>query len=69
MMWIIDNLDTIFILWGALVALCSAIVALTPTQKDNKVWEKVVKVADKFSVVLTKEDAKTLAQALKKRKK
>lgn len=69
MTWILDNLETIFAIWGAIVALCTAIVKLTPTDKDNRVVEKIVKWADVFSVVFTKEDAEKIANATKKSKK
>ena len=67
--WLFKNWETIFSIWGMLVALCTAIVKLTPTQKDDNVLAKVVKWADVFSVVFTKEDAKVIAKALEKKKK
>ena len=69
MEWLLENWDTIFAAWGMLVAVCTAIVKLTPTQKDDTVLAKVVKWADVFSVVFTKEDAETIAKALKKKSK
>lgn len=68
MQWLVDNWETIFAVWGMLVAFCTAVVKLTPTQKDDKFLAKVVKWADVFSVVFTKEDAKVIADAAKKRK-
>lgn len=67
--WLANNWETIFAAWGMLVAVCTAIVKLTPTQKDDNVLAKVVKWADVFSVVFTKEDAETIAKALKKKNK
>ena len=69
MTWLLNNWETIFAVWGMIVALCTAIVKLTPTQKDDNILAKIVKWADVFSVVFTKEDAKTIADALKKSKK
>ena len=69
MTWLLDNFETIFTIWGMLVAFCTAIVKITPTEKDNRVLEKIVKWADVFSVVFTKEDAAKLAAATKKSKK
>lgn len=69
MTWLLDNFETIFAIWGMLVAFCTAIVKITPTEKDNRVLEKIVKWADVFSVVFTKEDAAKLAAATKKSKK
>ena len=68
MTWLIEHWETIFATWGVLVAFCTAIVKLTPTQKDDNFLAKVVKWADVFSVVFTKEDAKVIADAAKKRK-
>lgn len=67
--WILENWVNIAAAWGMLVALCSIIVKATPTQKDDNVLAKVVKWADVFSVVFTKEDAETIAKALKKKAK
>jgi hypothetical protein len=69
MTWLVENLDLIFQIWGMIVALCTAIVAITPTQKDNTFLAKIVKWADVFSVVFTKKDAETIAKALEKKKK
>lgn len=69
MSWLVDNWETIFAIWGMLVAFCTAIVKLTPTQKDDTFMAKVVKWADVFSVVFTKQDAETIAKALKKKAK
>ena len=67
--WILETWVNIAAAWGMLVALCSIIVKATPTQKDDNILAKVVKWADVFSVVFTKEDAETIAKALKKKAK
>ena len=67
--WILENWVNIAAAWGMLVALCSIIVKATPTQKDDNILAKIVKWADVFSVVFTKEDAETIAKALKKKEK
>lgn len=69
MNWLLENWENLFAAWGILVALCTAIVKLTPTQKDDNLLAKIVKWADVFSVVFTKEDAKIIAKALEKGKK
>lgn len=69
MNWLVEHWETIFAIWGMLVAFCTAIVKLTPTQKDDNVLAKIVKWADVFSVVFTKQDAETIAKALEKKKK
>ena len=68
MNWLLENWEHIAAGFGMLVALCTAIVKMTPTQKDDNILAKVVKWADVFSVVFTKEDAKVIADAAKKRK-
>lgn len=67
--WILENWVNIAAAWGMLVALCTVIVKATPTQKDDNILAKIVKWADVFSVVFTKEDAETIAKALKKKNK
>lgn len=69
MTWLLENWETVFAVWGALVTVCTVIVKITPTQKDDNLLAKIVKFADVFSVVFTKEDAKTIAKALKKKAK
>lgn len=65
MNWIITHWVDLLAIWGAVVAICSTIVKLTPTQKDDVFWAKVLKILDLFSVVFTKEDAEKIAQATK----
>ena len=67
--WILENWVNIAAAWGMLVALCTVIVKATPTQKDDNILAKIVKWADVFSIVFTKEDAETIAKALKKKNK
>ena len=43
MTWLVENWDLIFQVWGMIVALCTAIVAITPTQTDNTFLAKIVK--------------------------
>lgn len=69
MTWLLTNWEHIAAAFGVLVAACTAIVKLTPTQKDDNILAKIVKWADVFSVVFTKQDAETIAKALKKKDK
>lgn len=69
MKWIIENWEHIAAGFGILVAACSAIVKLTPTTKDDNILAKIVKWADVFSVVFTKEDAKIIEKAIEDEKK
>lgn len=43
-------------IYGAVVALCTAIVKATPSKKDDAIWAKVLKVADFFSTAFLKSD-------------
>jgi putative heme iron utilization protein len=69
MNWLLENWEHIAAGFGMLVALCTAIVKMTPTQKDDNILAKVVKWADVFSIVFTKKDAQVIADALKKKTK
>lgn len=67
--WILEHWVDLLAIYGAIVAICSTIVKLTPSVKDDEIWSKIIKILDKFSVVFTKEDAEKLANATKKLKK
>ena len=64
-----ELIETILAIYGALVALSTAIVKLTPSTKDNEILDKIIKFFDKFSTVFTKDDAAKLAAVVKKSKK
>ena len=49
--WIIRHYDEVFEAIGYLVTACTILVKLTPTQKDDAVLAKIVKILDVFSVV------------------
>lgn len=66
--WLIAHWVEITSAFGCLVALCSAIVKLTPTPKDDTVWEKILKFLDLFSVFFTKKDAAIIEKAEQKKK-
>lgn len=68
MTWILEHFDDLLAIYGALVAICTVVVKYTKTDKDDKILNKVVKFADLFSTVLTKEDAEKIAKATKKSK-
>lgn len=48
--------------YGGVVALCTTIVKLTPSTKDDEVLSKVIKVVDFFSTAFTKDDAEKLGK-------
>lgn len=69
MTWILEHWVDLLAIYGAVVLICTTIVKLTPSVKDNEIWEKILKILDKFSTVFTKEDAEKIAKATKKSKK
>ena len=48
--WILTHYTEIFATIGAIVTAASAIVALTPTKKDDEVLRAVIEFLSKFSV-------------------
>lgn len=49
--WIVQHYDEVFEAIGYLVTACTIMVKLTPTQKDDAILAKFVKILDVFSVV------------------
>ena len=66
--WILTHLDNIGEWFSLLVVVCSGVAGLTPTKKDDGIASKIVKVADWFSVVNTKENREKLEKLSKKNK-
>lgn len=56
----VSALEPYAAIYGAVVALCTAIVKATPSKKDDTVWGNIVKVLDFFSTAFTKSDAEKL---------
>lgn len=67
--WLVANWEHLAAGFGMLVAFCTAVVKMTPTQKDDNILAKVIKWADVFSIVFTKKDAQVIADALKEKTK
>lgn len=67
--WILEHWVDLLAIYGAVVAICSTIIKLTPSVKDDEIWAKIIKILDHFSTVFTKEDAEKLAKAAKSIKK
>lgn len=63
MNWIIEHWVDLLAIWGSVVAICSTIVKLTPSTKDDAVWAKILKIIDLFSIFNTKADTEKLAKA------
>ena len=64
--WIAEHWADILAIYGGIVAVCTVIVKLTPSTKDNEILDKIIKFLDKFSTVFTKDDAEKLASKSKK---
>ena len=67
--WILEHWVDLLAIYGAVVAICSTIIKLTPSVKDDEIWAKIIKILDHFSTVFTKEDAEKIAKAAKSIKK
>ena len=69
MTWFLEHFETILAIYGGIVAICTAIVKFTKTDKDDKILAKIIKFLDNFSTAFSKEDLAKLAEATKKSKK
>ena len=58
--WISANWDSILSIYGAIVAISTTIVKITPSKKDDTIWGNIVKVLDFFSTAFTDSDKKKL---------
>lgn len=58
-----NHYDELLAIIGGIVSVATIIVKLTPTDKDNKVLEKIINFLVKFSIVNTKEDQKKINNA------
>ena len=54
--WILANWDNVLAVYGGVVAVCTTIVKMTKTPKDDAIMAKVLKVADFFSTAFLKSD-------------
>lgn len=64
--WILANWDNVLAIYGGVVAVCTTIVKITPSVKDDAILAKVLKVLDFFSTAFLKSDAEKLAKVEKK---
>lgn len=60
MTWILANWDNVLAVYGGVVAVCTTIVKMTPSVKDDAILGKVMKVLDFFSTAFLKADAEKL---------
>lgn len=51
MNWIMENWETLLAAYGGFVVFASAIVKVTPTQKDDAILAKLLAFLDYFSTV------------------
>lgn len=58
--WIRDNWESVLTIYGAVVALCTTIVKITPSTKDDTIWGNIVKILDFFSTAFTDSDKKKI---------
>lgn len=58
--WILANWDNVLAVYGGVVAVCTTIVKMTPSVKDDAILGKVMKVLDFFSTAFLKSDAEKL---------
>lgn len=58
--WIKENWESILAIYGAVVAICTTIVKLTPSTKDDTIWGNIIKILDFFSTAFTDSDKKKL---------
>ena len=60
--WIMTNWENVLAIYGGVVAVCTTIVKITPSTKDDTILGNIIKVLDFFSTAFTKDDAKKLGK-------
>ena len=60
--WIIEHKEDIAAIYGCVVALCTAVVKILPSNKTNSAWGLFVKIIDNFSTAYTDSDKEKLNQ-------
>ena len=58
--WISANWDNVLAIYGGIVAVCTTIVKMTPSTKDDTIWGSIIKVLDLFSTAFTDSDKKKI---------
>ena len=58
-----NHYDELLAIIGGVVSISTIIVKLTPTDKDNRVLEKIINFLAKFSIINTKEDQQKIDNA------
>ena len=57
-----EHWDDILAIYGGVVAICTVIVKLTPSTKDNEILGKIILFLDTFSTAFRKADEEKLKQ-------
>lgn len=60
--WIMEHWDDILAIYGGVVAICTIIVKLTPSTKDDEILGKIILFLDTFSTAFRKADEEKLKQ-------
>lgn len=60
--WIIEHWDDLLAIYGGVVAICTVVVKLTPSVKDDEIFGKIIKILDTFSTAFKKSDAEKLSK-------
>jgi hypothetical protein len=55
-LWLKANWDSVLAIYGGVVAVCTTLVKITPSVKDDAILAKVLKVLDFFSTAFLKSD-------------
>lgn len=55
-----EHWDDILTIYGGVVAICTVIVKLTPSTKDDGILAKVISILDFFSTAFSKKDREKL---------
>lgn len=58
--WVKENWESVLAIYGAVVAICTTIVKLTPSKKDDTIWGNIIKILDFFSTAFTDSDKKKI---------
>lgn len=58
--WVVEHKEDIVAIYGCIVALCTAIVKILPSNKTNGIWGTFIKIIDNFSTAYTDSDARKL---------
>lgn len=60
--WILEHKEDLLAIYGAVVAICTIVVKLTPSTKDDTIWGKIINILDKFSTAFKASDAAKLSK-------